>query len=201
MGGDDDIDDEVDGGCDFDAWARTFRAAAEADDFAIFRDHLRRLGLPDEPLLLLEGTIHFVVMWASFASLDQPGGFDRLLAMQTYDPEQATDSCYCFTFDLCGRAYARVLVDTGFKNLDLADMNSALWNEYQVAGYTGFWISHPDWSPLDDDERTQLEDEVTDDLYFDYGEDELSVWFEDWCDETPSETFLRVHVQENDDTD
>src|SRR4051812_32639917 len=92
-------------------WKRTFRAAAAADDYVIFRDHLRRLGLPDKPKALLEGTIHFVVMWAAFFSTDHTESFADLLRMQTYDPDQATDSVYAFTYDLCGKAYARVLVD------------------------------------------------------------------------------------------
>ena len=182
-------------------WARTFRAAAEADDYAIFRDHLRRLELPDEPLLLLEGTIHFVVMWSAFFSLDHTESFARMLRMQTYDAAQATEARYAFTFDLCGRAYARVLVDTKYGNLDLADMNEAPWNEYRVAGYCGFWVSHLDWSPLAQKERRQLEEEIEGDLYYDYSRQELQVDFigEDWDDF--DETCLRVRVQEIDECD
>lgn len=190
-----DDDDEV-GDCDFAAWAEDFRAAAEADDYAIFRDHLRRLGLPDEPLLLLEGTIHFVVMWSAFYSLGNPRSFARLLKMQTYDPAEACGARYAFTFDLCGKAFARALVDTKYATLDLADMNEAPWDEYRVAGYSGFDISHLDWSPLTDEERSELEEEVTNDLRFDYSEDELDISFEDACYDSFDETYLHVHVQE-----
>ena len=195
---DDGDDDEVDGDSDLGAWARTFRAAAEADDYAIFRDHLRRLELPDEPLLLLEGTIHFVVMWSAFFSLDRTESFARLLRMQTYDPAQATEAHYAFTFDLCGKAYARVLVDTKYGNLDLADMNEAPWNEYRVAGYRGFWVSHLDWSPLTQGEREQLEQEIEGDLYYDYSRQELQVDFidEGWGEDFFDETCLCVRVQE-----
>ena len=132
---DDDGDDDESDDCDFGEWARTFRAAAEADDYAIFRDHLRRLGLPDEPLLLLEGTIQFVVFWNSYFSLGRAESFAPILRMQTYDPAQATEARYAYTFDLCGKAYARVLVDAKYSNLDLADMNEARWSEYPVVGY------------------------------------------------------------------
>ena len=197
---DDNGDDVEDGDCDFGAWVRTFRAAAKADDYAIFRDHLRRLGLPDEPLLLQEGTIHFVVMWSAFFSLGRTESFARLLKMQTYDPAQATGARYAYTFDLCGKAYARVLVDTKYGNLDLADMNEAPWNEYQRVGYRSFWISHVDWSPLSQDERNQLEEEIEGDLYYDYSRNELQVDFVqedwDWGSSFYDETFLRVLVQE-----
>lgn len=186
---------------EFVTWAQNFRAAAEADDYAIFRDHLRRLGLPDEPLLLLEGTIHFVVMWIAFFSLGRKESFARLLKMQTYDPAEAPDARYAFTFDLCGKAYARILIDTKSGNLDLADMNEAPWLEHRVAGYRSFDISHLDWSPLTDDERCQLETEVTDDLYDDYTEDELAVWVENLDYDSFDETYLRVHVQERDEED
>ena len=195
---DDDGDDDESDDCEFGEWARTFRAEAESDDYAIFRDHLRRLGLPDEPLLLLEGTIQFVLFWNSFFSLGRTESFARMLRMQTYDPAQSTDARYAYTFDLCGKAYARVLVDTDYRNLDLADMNEAPWSEYQVVGFRGFWISHLDWSPLTQEERDQLETEIEDDLYFDYSRQELQVQFVDqgWGDEYFDEICLRVRLQE-----
>lgn len=187
--------------CDWVEWERTFRAAAEADDCAIFRDHLRRLELPDEPLLLLEGTIHFVVMWSAYFSLDHRESFAPQLQMQTYDPAQATEVRYAFTFDLQGKAYARVLVDAKFRHLDLADMLGVPWREYGVAGYSDFWISHLDWSPLTFEERCELEEEVNDDLLFDYSENELDISFEDSDYESFDETYLCVHVRERYDTE
>ena len=41
-------------------WVRKLKKDAEADSFALFREHLHRLGLPDEPELLLAGTIELV---------------------------------------------------------------------------------------------------------------------------------------------
>lgn len=180
---------------------RRISRGGSGDDDSIFRDHLRRLGLPDEPLLLLEGTIHFVVIWSAFFSIGRTEGFAHLLRMQTYDPSESPKARYAFTFDLFGKAFARVLVGTNFRDLDLADMNEARWNEYRTAGYRSFDISHLDWSTLLQDERWQLETAVTDDLRYDYCDDELDIWVEDDCYDEFDETFLRVHVQERYDED
>jgi hypothetical protein len=175
-------------------WEKYFRADARSDNYALFSDHLRRLGLPDKPKLLLDGTV--LVMQATwvFANLDgQPMG--PFLANQPYDPSKAPDPRYIFTFDLGGKAYARVLVDSLRKPpLDLADLLGYPWYDYKVAGFDSIRISHPDWSPLTSEEVQQLETDVTDDLLFDYAEDELNYWFDDSIDLG----YLNVSVSEND---
>ena len=181
----------------FAAWATGFRAAAVADDLALFREHLRQLGLPDEPQLLLDGTIHFVAMWFGFYSLGGDSeGLARLLQMQTYDPAEAIDACYAYTFNLCHKAYARVLLDTKFQNLDLADLFEAPWDAYRVAGYSEFYISRLDEEPLTDEERAELQDEIKGDLFYDYTEDELQVLIveEDW--DGFDDSYMRVMMQE-----
>ncbi|MCB9926474.1 MAG: hypothetical protein H6822_30295 [Planctomycetaceae bacterium] len=39
------------------AWQTRFSKAADADRLNLLREHLRNLGLPDEPELLLKGTL------------------------------------------------------------------------------------------------------------------------------------------------
>jgi hypothetical protein len=53
-----------------------------------------------------------------------------------------------------------------------------LW-EYEVCGYHEFLISRTDGKELSEEEKTQLEMEVSEDLNFDYSEDELAFWFDD----------------------
>jgi len=167
-----------------DKWESDFRAAAIADGFAIFRDHLRRLDLPDEPQSMLEGTVRVMRMCAAYLAVDnRDGKSSELLAMQTYNPAEATGACYVFTFDLCGQAYARVLVETKVQTLDLADLYGNPWWDYEVVGFSRLWISHPDWSNLTAAEKKQLEEEVTDDLLFDYDKDEIEFWFDDSQDD------------------
>src|SRR3954464_3426912 len=83
-------------------WERDFRAAAKADKYAVLRDHLQRLELPDSPELLLEGTIRAVRACSHYSALDHQDDeqFDQFLEMQRYNPADATDARYAFTFDL-----------------------------------------------------------------------------------------------------
>jgi hypothetical protein len=109
-------------------WEVEFRKAAEADNFVLFRDHLHRLGLPDEPELLVHGTVLVVQACCAYANLDgQPtAGF---LQLQKYCPAEAPCAEYAFTFDLCGKGFARVLASAKLRGLDLADLYGHPWFE------------------------------------------------------------------------
>lgn len=159
-------------------WEREFRSAAKADQLALFRDHLHKLGLPAEPQKLLHGTILVVQACCAYASLD--GQSDaKFLAMQKYRPTDAGDAQYVLTFDLYGKAFARVLVTPKLDGLDLADLYGHPWREHEICGYSCFWVSRTDGNPLSDEEMAQIEQEVTDDLRFDYSGDDLRFWFDD----------------------
>jgi hypothetical protein len=185
-----------------DQWERDFRATARDDDCAMFREHLGRLSArehlgrllrPDEPQLMLEATIRVVRMCSAYATVDNRAEeFGEFLNRQKYNLAEATDARYVFTFDLWGKAFARVLVETKVQTLDLADLYGSSWSDYEVVGFHYLWISHPDWTNLTNEELRQLEDEVTNDLRFDYAEDELDLWFDDSLDET----YLFVTVQD-----
>jgi len=163
-------------------WERSFQAAARSDNYALLCDHMGKLGLLPEPELMIEGTITVVVDCLTLdAIVDRP-----FLEMQQYDPAQATNARYAFTFDFdhYERSYGRLLVNSRLENMDLADLFDL--------GYSRIWISHPDWSPLTNEELQQLKDDVTSDLLHDYGEDELAFWFQ----ASPDKSFLLVNVQE-----
>ena len=176
-----------------DRWEKDFRAAALADRLAIFRDHLQRLDLPDSPDLMLEGTVRLVRMCSCYATLDgRNDQFRKFLAMQTYDPTNATEARYAYTFDICGKAFGRVLVRTKERTLDLADLYGSPWNDYQVVGFYQLWVSRPDWEPLSGEEATEIETAITNDLRFDYSEDELDFW----CDDSLDESYVYVRLQD-----
>jgi hypothetical protein len=173
-------------------WEKHFRDDAKSDKYALFRNHLRRLGLPEKPKLMLEGTVNVMQAIWVFANLDDQliGGF---LANQQYDPSDAPDPSYIFTFGLYERAFPRVIVNSIQKHpLDLADLFGYPWADYKLAGFDYIWISHPDWSPLTDDEFRYLETMITDDIYYDYGKDEVNIYFDDITDPC----CLCVNVQE-----
>ncbi len=169
----------------FAFWEKNFRIAAMADEYSLFREHLRRLedeSVPRDPKLLLEGTIEVVRACLAYSSIDnQP--FDHFLRMQTYDPAKAKGADYALTFDIHGAATARILVGTGSKMIDLADLYGHPWDPYRQVGFSRVWLTHPDWTDLGGEEMTALEKAIEDDLWFDYTEDEISVWFEDEYDD------------------
>jgi hypothetical protein len=179
-------------------WEQAFRAAAKVDQHAILRDHLKQLGLPDSPKLLLEGTIQAMRALSLWYTLDRHGPNseqtvdDELLELQRYNPVDATDARYAFTFDLYGKAFARILVESKVGTLDLADLYTHNWSKYKVVGYSGFWVTRTDWSKLKRKELQKIEEEVTNDLRYDFPEDELDISFDTSLDRT----FLYVTVQE-----
>lgn len=176
-----------------DTWEKKFRKDALEDNLTIFREHLRRLELPDEPELLLDGTIKLVRLCAGYCSLDnRDSEFNDFLAAQTYDPAKSIKAKYAYTFKIHTKAYARVFVEFTKDPLDLADIYGSPWHEYQVCGFDLLWISHLDWSPLSKDEAIEIEREVTEDILYDYSEEELNYW----CDSSMFEEFVLVNIQD-----
>jgi len=176
-------------------WQIRFAKATDADQLNLLREHLRILGLPDEPELLLKGTLLIVPMALAYRSMDGDD-IKQFLDMQTYDPARARDATYLLTFDLYGRAYGRIAVDRSLRECDLADMFGAAWRELELCGYHGFYITRVDGRELSPEEVAELQELVEKDLYFDYSEDELSVWFDD----SRSPFFLYADVSERDES-
>jgi hypothetical protein len=173
------------------AWENSFKAAAKADKCRLFREHLSWLSLPNKPKLMLEGTIFVMQAIACYAKIDGIP-MEPFLAMQQYDSAKAPDARYVFTFYLSKNVFARVLTENNNSPLDLADLYGQPWFKYKTVGYPRLWISHPDYSPLVSTEMEHLKDIVSDDLSFDYNEDELSFHFE----ECPDGRFLLVGLHD-----
>lgn len=145
--------------------------------------------------MTLDWTIALVRRCCSYLALDgREKAIRQLLGAQTYDPAKAKKGCYAFTFDLCGKAVGRVLAEADLLTLDLADLYGSPWPELRVVGFHNLWISHPDWRPLTKKEVRHLQSAVTDDLRYDYAEDEINFWFDD----SLSRSYLLVTVQDVD---
>jgi hypothetical protein len=158
-------------------WTREFRKAAKADQYKRLRKHLRKLELPDSPELLLEGTIQFVEAATIYATVDRQS-FAAFLDMQTYDPGDADDAVYSYTFGICGRSFGRVLVSGKVDILDLADLYNHPWQDLKLAGYNWIYISRTSGRRLSKNDLALLEKEVNYDLRFDYGDD-VEIDFDD----------------------
>ena len=176
-------------------WHRDFRSAAKNDHYDIFSEHLRLLELPIKPFSMLKATIFMVYAMAAYYQIDGRPDHD-FLAMQTYNPAKSPNAPYMVSFDLNGHACARLLVDPELKSIDLADLYNHPWNPWKTVGYSQIWITHKDWTDLTKKEMKNLEKLVTDDLRFDYGEDELDFWFND-----SNAKYLYVNVQDHYDLD
>jgi hypothetical protein len=172
-----------------DQWERDYRAAAMADGYAMLTAHLERLspqdylGRPvqsDEAESMVEATVCVVRMCFGYATIDnQADAMREFLSMQRYAPADETDADYVLTFDLCGKAFARVLVPASLDGVDLADIYGSPWSSYEVVGFNHLWITRPDWRDLTANEVDQLENLVANDLFFDYSDEEIEVQFDD----------------------
>ena len=158
-------------------WEREFRGAAKADKLAALRTHLQRLDLRARPELFLEGTIRVVQACSVYLELDGRS-YAPFLEMQTYDPARSLSAVYAFTFSLCGKAFARVLVARDLLGLDLADLYGHPWPDYKVCGFDHFWIERTDRAALTKRDSVRLERLVTEDVRYDYAEEELELWFD-----------------------
>jgi ADP-ribosylglycohydrolase len=159
------------------AWEEAFRAAAMTDECRILQNHLSNLELPDDSDLLIEGTILVVQMCVAYLALDGQQ-VTEFLEQQQYDPNQVSRAPYLVTFDIHGKAYARLTLPESLRPLDLADLYSAVWEQYERVGYSDFWISRVDGQALSALEIAEFENAVESDLRFDYGEDEVTFWFD-----------------------
>ena len=98
---------------------------------------------------------------------------------------------YLVTFDIHGKAYARITLPGSLRPLDLADLYGTPWDQYERVGFGDFWISRVDGNALSAQEIAVFKDTVVSDLRFDYSEDEIAIWF----DPDSQQGTLKVTVQ------
>lgn len=158
------------------SWEQEFRDGFARDGGARFEPLLKRFGIRTGAQEMLEGTVDFVTACVAFASMDGVA-IGTLLADQRYDA-QTSAATYALTFDLFGRSSARLLVRPEMKSIDLADLYEYPWERIRMAGYGDFWVSRLDGEDLSMEEIEALDRVVSRDIWFDYGEDEVSIIFD-----------------------
>jgi hypothetical protein len=161
----------------FSRWANRFRRDAVKDNMALLRDHLQLIGLPDEPEKLVDGTIMFMTACCAYLQIDGRS-MDEVLDIQAYRPDLDADSYYSLTFNLFDRAFGRVIAPRDFKCLDLADLHDFPWNDFKMCGYYDFRVARLDNEALSDPEIEEIENAITDDIRFDYSEEEVELLFD-----------------------
>lgn len=158
----------------FSRWANRFRRDAVKDDMKLLRQHLQRVGLPDEPEKLIDGTIMYMSGCCAYLNIDGRS-IEDFLAMQQYRPEVDADAHYFFTFNLHGRTFGRLVTSLHPHYVDLADLHDHPWNDFKMCGYSEFRVSRLDDSDISDEETEQIERLITEDIRFDYTEDEVDI--------------------------
>ncbi len=173
-----------------DLWEHTFRIAAKLDNYRAASEHLDFLSLDSIPKDFVDGTVNLIRMQAAYCNIDnQP--LDKFLNLQDYTVPFSSEITYIYTFDLCGKAYARAFDDSEHKQIDLADLFGSPWEQYEVVGYHQFWISRVNRGMLTRTEIKDLSQSVKSDLYFDYGTDEIELDFNVAADNS----FLHVSIE------
>lgn len=174
-------------------WTATFIKAAEADAFHGVETHLCRLGAPASGRAMAEATALMLAHLDGCYTVEHKRrDFRSLLSKQTYDPKRAEGARYVVTFDIFGRASARLLVDE-LAELDLASLNWTEWLRYERIGYSRLWISRIDGRPLGKREVVRLSNAVQADFDVDYTDEEVQVTY------FPSDYWLEVLVEELDE--
>jgi len=161
----------------FRKWANRFRCEAVIDSASLLRKHLQRIGLPDEPEKLVEGTILCVNVAGAYSS-NEGRTIKEFLSQQSYRPTLDPNSYYSFTFNLRGHTFARVISPLKDKTLDLADLYGHPWKKFKMCGYSEIRIARLDDTPLSEAEYDQIEKTITDDIFFDFTEDEVYIAFD-----------------------
>jgi len=158
-------------------WANRFRCEAVIDGAALLRRHLQRIGLPDEPEKLVEGTILCVNVAGAYSRNDCRA-MKEFLSQQSYCPTLDPNTHYSFTFNLREQTYARIITPLKDKTLDLADLYGHPWKKFQMCGYSEIRIARVDDRSLSEAEYDQIEKTITDDIFFDFTEDEVYIAFD-----------------------
>ena len=163
----------------FSIWANRFQRDAMKDGMALLRRHLQRVGLPDDPQKLIDGTIMYMLGCCAYLKVDGRS-IDDFLAMQQYRPDLEADADYLFTFNLLDKTFGRIVTSLQPHYVDLADLFGHPWNDFRMCGYSDFRVARIDGGDISDDEANMLEREILEDLCFDYTEDEIDIQIDNY---------------------
>lgn len=158
----------------FTQWQRQFAADAVADDCVEIQRHIQYLGIKCTRADMLEGTNMLLFAVAVYLQMDGQN-FESMIKQQQYRLAGENLPFYCLTFDFGKGHFGRILADENLSGVDFADLFNHPWDEYKTAGFSDVWISRLDGEFIDKDESYGLEKRVTEDMYYDYSDEDLSV--------------------------
>ena len=165
-------------------WIKRFRSDSVSDGLHLLDDHMSRLseavGVPQGIPTLGEGTVQVVVACYAYLGLDHcdRSRTKRFLDLQRYSLWKQNGDGYIFTFDLHSKAYGSIRVEDSSRlggYVDLAALYGHPWWEYERVGYDKLYITRLDWAEFTGPELELIESQVTEDIRWDYSEDELDM--------------------------
>lgn len=155
-------------------WLRVFATDALADDCAEIKRHIEYLKLDCAPEEFVYGTMLLLLAVTSYRKIDGRESAS-LWRQQHYRLGGEGLPFYCLTFELGVGHFGRILTNNKLSEVDFADLFDNPWDEYEQGGFNRVWISRLDGKPIGDKECKALYQLVTDDMYFDYPEEEVVV--------------------------
>ena len=151
-----------------------FSADAEADDYAEIRRHIEYLGLDGSPAAMLEGTNFLLLAIMTYCKMDNRT-CKPLIKQQRYWLCGEDLPFYCLTFIFNDGHFGRVLTDEKISFVDFADLYDHPWEKYKTVGFDRVYISRLDGDILFEDELETLTRRISEDIYFDFAEDEVAI--------------------------
>ncbi len=158
----------------YDRWLRSFSADAVADDANELQRHIDYLQLGCSRADLILGTDLLVLANIVYLSMDGQDS-KEFLERQRYWLCGDGLPHYILTFEMGVGHFGRLLADRKITGIDFADLFDHPWPPFESAGFSQVFISRLDGEPIEADEFKEIEKRVTEDMYYDFTEDEVSV--------------------------
>ncbi len=158
----------------YDRWLRKFSADAVADDANEIQRHIDYLQLECSRADMILGTDLLVLANIVYLSMDGRDAKEFLERQRYYLGGESVPH-YILTFELGVGHFGRLLADRRISDIDFADLFDHPWQPFETAGFNQVFISRLDGEPLELDELKELEQRITDDMYFDLAENEVSL--------------------------
>jgi hypothetical protein len=161
----------------FAHWQRKFAADAVADDANEIRRHIEYLGLDCSRADMLEGTD---LLLAAAMAYQQMNSLDceDFVKQQRYWLRGVDLPFYCLTFNLGKKHFGRLLTNKNMDGVDFADLFNHPWYPFETAGFYEVHISRLDGEPIEPEELEALELRFTEDMYYDYTDEEVSAYIQ-----------------------
>ena len=156
-------------------WKQQFAADAVADDANEIRRHIDYLGLDCSRADILEGTDFLVAAVIAYQQMDNQD-CEGFVKQQRYWLRGEDLPFYCLTFNLGKKHFGRLLTNKNIDGLDFSDLFNHPWNSFKTSGFYELHISRLDGEPIDTEELEALERRFTEDMYYDFTDEDISAY-------------------------